>query len=129
MSKIGTFTMTTDGNFNGTVLTLRMAYRLNIHKIAATENGPAYRVYAGDVEVGAGWVRQAKESGNTYIAITLEDPTFQGGAIHARLSKDKEAETYSLYWDRKKASSPRLGHLQPTDTGNPAPVAAGSPIG
>ena len=66
--------------------------------------GRDYRVVAGNgFEVGAGWVRQAKLSGEEYVSISLSAPEFNGvmyGNI-APLNPGGKADEYVLIWNRR----------------------------
>ena len=79
-STIAALTKTADG-FKGTLTTLTLKAPIEIQKNArkANEREPDYRVVAGNgFEVGAGWVRQAKLSGEEYVSISLSAPEFNG---------------------------------------------------
>jgi uncharacterized protein (DUF736 family) len=66
MAIIGTFTAS-GHNFTGKINTLNLDVFIGIVAIEApSENGPAFRLMTGDVEVGAGWKRTGRDSGREY---------------------------------------------------------------
>lgn len=64
---------------------------------------PAYRLYAGEIELGAAWAKTAKESGRAYHQIRLEDPSFPA-PIFANLIEDTDTGVFSLIWSRPRAA-------------------------
>ena len=63
--------------FVGTLRTLNAAAALAIVPVDKTsDNGPDYRVYAGQrrYEIGAGWSQVAKSSGETYVNLKIAAP-------------------------------------------------------
>jgi uncharacterized protein (DUF736 family) len=85
---LGTFTQSPAG-FTGTLKTLNVTAALTIVPVDKTsENGPDYRVYAGQrYEIGAGWSQLAKSSGETYVNLKLAAPEFGNSWLRCRLVK------------------------------------------
>ena len=98
MLTIGTFTKNQDG-YKGEIRTIGLAITSEIKPVKSdNEKAPNFRVYADTVEVGAGWVRTAKESGDEYISIKMDDPCFPA-TIYAVLV-EREGQ-HLLQWSRK----------------------------
>ena len=103
-STIASLTKTADG-FKGTLTTLTLKTPIEIQKNArkANEREPDYRVVAGNgFEVGAGWVRQAKLSGEEYVSISLSAPEFNG-VMYGNIAPAPggKADEYVLIWHRR----------------------------
>jgi uncharacterized protein (DUF736 family) len=99
MATIGVFTKK-DGKFNGKIQTLALS--LNVGILPNTNGGsdaPAYRVFAGKFELGAGW-EKTSDSGRDYLSIKLDDPSFQA-PVYANLI-EMEDGTFSLLWSRSQ---------------------------
>lgn len=102
---LGTFTKLDDGAFTGTLKTLNVTAALTIVPAdKQSEDAPDHRVYAGQrYEVGAGWSKKGKTSGETYLNLRLAAPEFGPFAIYARLVKlEKPAEdgaTHMILWE------------------------------
>ncbi len=70
------------------------------------EGAPAYRLFAGEVELGAAWAKTARESGRAYHQVRLDDPSF-AAPIFANLIQAAETGEFVLIWTRpKKAKRP-----------------------
>src|SRR5262249_27840617 len=99
--------------FTGTLKTLNVTAALTIVPVDKTsENGPDYRVYAGQrYEIGAGWSQLAKSSGETYVNLKLAAPEFGNSWLRCRLVKlERSAEgaaTHIVRGDRRPRYRPR----------------------
>ncbi len=49
--------------------------------------------------MGAGWSGVSEESGNSYVSVRLDDPSFTA-PINARLVQFKGEDVYRLVWSR-----------------------------
>ena len=78
MATIGTFTLDRDGSLKGQIKTLNLSdAEVSLEPVESQKEGaPAYRLYAGAVELGAAWAKPAKESGREYHQVRLDDPSF-----------------------------------------------------
>lgn len=99
MATIGTFTKN-DKGYTGEIRTLGLKAKATLQ--ALTKDGdkaPDFRVLTatGNVEIGAGWVRKAKEDGREYISVKLDDPTF-AAPIYANLVEIDGK--HQLLWSR-----------------------------
>jgi uncharacterized protein (DUF736 family) len=101
MATIGTFKKIGDDEYRGEILTLNLRAN-NIRIVAMTrtnDNAPSHRVYAGRIEIGAGWPKHSEETGRDYLSIKLDDPSFNA-PIYANLFEDEGGEAFSLIWSR-----------------------------
>lgn len=100
MTTIARLTKQTDGSFTGTLTTLAL-HAANIRIVpefeSDNEKAPAYRVFTGNFELGAGWKRTSK-AGKPYISVKLDDPSF-AQPIYCVLVKTQDA--YLLEWNRR----------------------------
>jgi uncharacterized protein (DUF736 family) len=97
MATIGTFTKNETG-FTGQIQTLGVKAKASISPVEKTgDTAPDYRVFAGKVEIGAGWVRKSKND-REYVSVKLDDPSF-AAPIYANLVEvDGQHE---LIWSRQ----------------------------
>ena len=97
MSTIGSFTKQSDG-YTGTLRTLTLNVKVKIVPITKeSDKAPDYRVYAGAMEIGAGWKKQSVAK-REYVSVKIDDPSFPA-PVNARLVDDEDGNT-SLYWTR-----------------------------
>ena len=100
MANIGTFSKVDDG-FTGVIKTLSVNVKAKLLSVEPEgENSPHYRIYAGNVELGAGWIKKSQQ-GRDYISVKLDDPSLPA-PIHASLYADDDG-TYNLVWTRRRA--------------------------
>lgn len=109
MATIGTFTPAQDSFLHGSIRTLTLDTPAQFEPVHSDRIGaPAYRVYAGPIELGAAWAKTAKDSGRTYHQIRLDDPSF-AAPIFANLIEDPNTGVFSLIWSRPR-TAPVPGH-------------------
>ncbi len=85
----------------GAIATLALNADMRIEAVEKKgDKSPDYRIYANNVEIGAGWTKTGK-SENSYIAIILDDPSFSR-AFHCRLIDAGEGQA-DLFWSRQTA--------------------------
>jgi uncharacterized protein (DUF736 family) len=97
MAIIGTFTKQDNGGFAGVLATLTVNAKVSITPVEKSgEKAPDFRIYAGNVEVGAAWSQTSKE-GKAYLSVKLDDPSFASPAS-ARLIETEKG--HSLVWTR-----------------------------
>ena len=102
MATIGTFTLDRDGSLKGQIKTLNLSAEVSMEPVESDKEGaPAYRLYAGAVELGAAWAKTAKESGREYHQVRLDDPSFPA-PIFANLIEDEDSGSFALIWNRPK---------------------------
>jgi uncharacterized protein (DUF736 family) len=88
MATIATLTKKSDGNLEGTLATLSVSAPIALIPNArkAKENEPDYRIISrkNGFELGAGWNRISKNTGEEYISISLSAPEF--GTIYGNVA-------------------------------------------
>ena len=101
MATIGTFTSTETG-FNGSIRTLALNVKARIARIEnPSDKGPHYRIYAGNVELGAAW-QKTSEQGRDYLSVKLDDPSFSAPIYASLVESD---EDMALIWSRRRAAN------------------------
>jgi uncharacterized protein (DUF736 family) len=102
MANIGTFTKAEDGSLNGTIKTLQLNTKAKLSPLDATSNGgPDFRIFAGNVEIGAAWKKTSQQN-HAYISVKLDDPSLPA-PIYASLHEDDKADQFSMIWTRPQA--------------------------
>ncbi len=104
MPSIGTVTKTGTGSFKGELKTLSIRAEIDIVANARKANTiqPDYRVVAGDVEIGAGWIRHSEISGRDYVSLSLAVPEFGPRRLYAnlgRLAGTDDGERFAIIWN------------------------------
>ena len=102
MPAIGHVTKQKDGNFKGQLKTLSFKAPIDVllNPSKSGETQPDYRVYSQNVEIGAGWIKKAKTSGEDYVSLTLSDPAF--GKLYANLGRaagQDDKDVYAVIWN------------------------------
>jgi len=68
MATIGTFT-TSETGFNGSIRTLALNVKARIARVEnPSDKGPHYRIYAGNVELGAAWQKRSEQD-RDYLSV------------------------------------------------------------
>ena len=98
MATIGTFASTGNG-FSGSIKTLNLNVKAKLVRIEnPSDKGPHYRIYAGNVELGAAWQKRSEQD-RDYLSVKLDDPSFPA-AIYATLTEVEGEDGYQLIWSR-----------------------------
>lgn len=99
MSQIGSFTLSNDGTYTGTIKTLAIdaKARLVPSDAATSDKAPDLRVIVSGVEIGAAWRRTSKDD-RAYHSVKLDDPSFSV-PIYANLFEGEDGE-FALIWSR-----------------------------
>ena len=97
MTTIANFTKTKNG-YTGEIRTLALKSELTLTPARQTKGkAPDYRVVAQDgIEIGGAWMRKSK-SGNDYLSVRLDDPSFTAPVYANLIERDGE---YLLIWNR-----------------------------
>lgn len=96
MATIGTFKRT-DKGFDGTIKTLTLNVKAQLQQqTPGNDKAPNYRVFAGSVELGAGWTKRS-QSGADYVAVRLDDPSFPAPVFANLVEQDGN---WVLIWSR-----------------------------
>lgn len=99
MATIGTFTSSENG-FTGSIRTLALNVKARIARIDNPSNkGPHFRIYAGNVELGAAWQKRSEQTDRDYLSVKLDDPSFPA-PIYATLAEVEGEDGYQLIWSR-----------------------------
>jgi uncharacterized protein (DUF736 family) len=102
MATIGTFTSTANG-FTGAIKTLNLNVKARIERVEnPSDKGPQFRVFSGNVELGAAWQKTAKDTERDYLSVKLDDPSFPA-PIYATLVEVEGSEGLQLIWSRPVA--------------------------
>ncbi|EJC64712.1 hypothetical protein Rleg5DRAFT_1478 [Rhizobium leguminosarum bv. viciae WSM1455] len=100
MATIGIFTANENG-FTGSIRTLALNVKARIARVEnPSDKGPHFRIYAGNVELGAAWQKRSNESDRDYLSVKLDDPSFPA-PIYATLSEVEGEDGYQLIWSRQ----------------------------
>ena len=88
MATIATLTQKADGNFEGTLTTLKItaAIALMPNPRKVKESAPDFLIVSrkNGFELGAGWNRKSKSTGEEYISVSLSAPEF--GTIYGNVA-------------------------------------------
>lgn len=103
MPAIGYVTREGQG-FKGQLKTLSIRTEIEITPNARKtgDSQPDYRVSAGGVEVGAGWVRRGEMSGRDYVSLSLAAPEFGPRRLYANLGRaagQDDDDAFAIIWN------------------------------
>jgi uncharacterized protein (DUF736 family) len=104
MPAIGHVTKQKDGNFKGQLKTLSFRAPIDI-LLNSSKNGdlqPDYRVYSQAVEIGAGWIKKGRTSGEEYVSLSLADPAFGPKKLYANLGRaagQDDEDVLAVIWN------------------------------
>ena len=104
MPAIGYVSKTENDTFKGQLKTLSIRAEITIAPNALKTNDvqPDYRVFSGDVEIGAGWNRRSESSGNDYVSLSLAAPEFGPRRLYANLAHaagDERDDRFVILWN------------------------------
>ena len=97
--------VTRDGNgFKGEIKTHSIRTRITIvpNGFKEGDTQPDYRVVAGGVEVGAGWLRRSEMSGKEFVSLSLAAPEFGPRRIYANLGRaagQDDDDAFAIIWN------------------------------
>lgn len=103
MPAIGYVTREGEG-FKGQLRTLSIRTEIEIipNTRKSGDTQPDYRVSAGGVEVGAGWVRRGEMSGKDYVSLSLAAPEFGPRRLYANLGRaagQDDDDAFAIIWN------------------------------
>ncbi len=103
MPAIGYVTKDGEG-FKGNLNTLSIKTPITItpNRAKNDEKHPDYRVTANGVEVGAGWIKEGRNSGKEYVSLSLAAPEFGPRHLYANLGQaadQDDDETFAIIWN------------------------------
>ncbi|AMU94225.1 hypothetical protein AOA14_06345 [Sphingopyxis terrae subsp. terrae NBRC 15098] len=89
MASIGIVSGSIEKGFVGQLITLSIKAPIEIrpNRGKASDVQPDYRVWSDGVEIGAGWIRVAEQSGRPYVSLSLATPEFGPRRIYANLGR------------------------------------------
>ena len=102
---LGYVTKTETGGYEGTLAMVSLKKRIRILPNRAKENDaqPDFRVYTEDrVEIGGGWNRVGKTSGNPYVSLTFSTPELGPNKIYANLGRaagQDDPDAMAILWN------------------------------
>jgi uncharacterized protein (DUF736 family) len=104
MPAIGYVTRDESGAFKGQLRTLsiRAEITIAVNQRKSNDVQPDYRVFSGDVEIGAGWNRRSESSGNDYVSLSLAAPEFGPRRLYANLGRaagDDRDNRFVILWN------------------------------
>lgn len=103
MATIGTFVPTKEGGWAGHIRTLMIDVKVRLIPNDNKENeaAPAFRVFAGDAEIGAAWrKRSGGDEPKDYLSVKLDDPSLPEG-ISAAMFDAGGGNEMKLVWSRR----------------------------
>lgn len=103
MPAIGHVTRDGEG-FKGQLRTLSIRTEIEVvpNRSKNSDAQPDYRVTAGGVEVGAGWVRRGEMSGRDYVSLSLAAPEFGPRRLYANLGRaagQDDDDVFAIIWN------------------------------
>ena len=102
---LGYVTKNQNGAFEGTLSMMSLKKKISIQPNRAKESDaqPDFRVYTEDrVEIGGGWNRTGKVSGNAYVSLTFAAPEFGPHKIYANLGRaagQDDEDVMAILWN------------------------------
>ena len=104
MASIGQVTLTKNSSYKGQLKTVSITADIDIVPNAekSADGQPDFRVLSKGSEIGAGWTRRAKSSGNDYISLSLAQPEFGPRRLYANLGRaagTNDENTFALIWN------------------------------
>lgn len=109
MATIGTFSHAKDGFLAGSIKTLTLDTQATFEPVdSETKGAPSFRLYAGEVELGAAWPKTAQKSGREYHQVRIDDPSLPK-PIFANLVVNRDGG-FDLLWNRPRRMNSRTRH-------------------
>jgi uncharacterized protein (DUF736 family) len=104
MPAIGYVTRQADGSFKGRLATpsVRASIDISPNGAKTSDDQPDYRVRIQGVEIGAGWIRRGKVSGEEYVSLSLAAPEFGPRKLYANLGHaagQQDAKVFAVIWN------------------------------
>jgi uncharacterized protein (DUF736 family) len=103
MPAIGHAARDENGSFKGQLKTLSIRAEITIvpNGRKANDTQPDYRVFSGEVEIGAGWNRRSAASERDYVSLSLAAPEFGPRRLYANLGRaaGKADDRFAIIWN------------------------------
>jgi uncharacterized protein (DUF736 family) len=95
---------TIEKGFAGEIRTLSIRARVEIrpNRSKGASVQPDYRIWSDDVDIGAGWLRIGRMSGEPYVSLAFEAPEFGQRRLYANLGRaagQDDADCYAILWN------------------------------
>jgi uncharacterized protein (DUF736 family) len=102
MPAIGYVQRLQDGSFKGSIRTLSVSAEITIiPNRGKSGEQPDYRVLAGNVELGGGWIRTGEVSGREYVRLAMSAPELGQRTLYANLGRaagQDDEDSYAIIW-------------------------------
>jgi uncharacterized protein (DUF736 family) len=103
MPAIGYVSRQSDG-FKGQLRTLSIRTDVEIvpNRSKGHDDQPDYRVYCSGTEVGGGWIKTGKRSGEDYVSLSMAAPEFGPRTIYANLGRaagQDDDDAFAIIWN------------------------------
>ena len=90
--------------YHGELRTLAFRAPIDILPNTAKKGGkqPDFRVFSKATEIGAGWIKRAKSSGEDYVSLSLADPAFGPKKLYANLGPAADQDdplVFAVLWN------------------------------
>jgi uncharacterized protein (DUF736 family) len=104
MATIGVVTRQPEGGFKGRLatLTIRKALEIVPNTTKTDDRQPDFRVFGAGVEIGAGWTRKSRRTGEDYVSLSLAAPELGPKALFANLGPlagSDDPDAFALIWN------------------------------
>lgn len=103
MSAIGYVQRQADGSFRGSIRTLSISAEIQIiPNRGKVGEQPDYRVMAGGVELGAGWIRTGEVSQREYVRLSMSAPELGPRTLYANLGRaagQDDEDSFAIIWN------------------------------
>ena len=103
MATIGFVQKKENGAFEGNLKTLSINAPITILPVTpASERSPNYKILSNGAEVGAGWTKTGRQSGEDYVSLTFDAPELPT-KIYANLgvaAGQDDDDTFAIIWNR-----------------------------
>ena len=104
MPAIGFVTRTEQGGYKGQLKTLSIRADIEIvpNRSKSADNHPDFRVLTQGVEIGAGWTRTSKASGNEHVSLSFAAPEFGPRKLYANLGRaagQEDGDVFAVIWN------------------------------
>ena len=104
MPAIGYVTKQSNGGYKGQLKTLSIRADIDLvpNTTKTADNQPDFRVLTRGYEIGAGWIRKGKTSGEDYVSLSLADPAFGPKKLYANLGRaagQDDPDVFAVIWN------------------------------
>jgi len=104
MATIGHVVLEGD-RYRGQLKTVKFQASIEIspNQAKTNERHPDFKVLVNNAEIGAGWHRDNKKTGERYLSLSMGDPSFDQ-PIHANLGRaagQDDDSVFAIIWNRR----------------------------